>query len=119
MPQPSAGPRALLSQAALQILMVLAQRDAHGYAIKQAIEERTSGELSLGPGTLYEAIHRMLRDGLIEEAGVPPGAEGGGRRRFYRITESGRREMQAELARLDRLVRQARSARLLPEEGGA
>jgi DNA-binding PadR family transcriptional regulator len=108
-----AGPRALMSPAALHILMALAEGERHGYAVKQEIEERTGGSLVLGPGTLYEAIHRMLRDGWVEEAtALPPDADG--RRKYYRITALGRHEMEAELQRLDRLVEDARSRRLIP-----
>jgi len=109
----SMGPRALMTPAALHILMALAEGERHGYAVKQEIEERTGGELVLGPGTLYEAIHRMLRDGWVEEATVL-GQGPDGRRKYYRITLSGRREMEAELQRLERLVQDARSRRLIP-----
>jgi DNA-binding PadR family transcriptional regulator len=109
----STGPRALMSPAALHILMALAEGERHGYAVKQEIEERTGGELVLGPGTLYEAIHRMLRDGMVEEA-TDLSQDADGRRKYYRITASGRREMEAELQRLDRLVQDARSRRLIP-----
>ena len=60
-------PRDLLTPAALHILLSMATEDLHGYAIKRAIAERTGGALSLGPGTLYEAIHRMAGDGWITE----------------------------------------------------
>ena len=81
----------------------------HGYAIKHAVEARTEGALSLGPGTLYEAIHRMANDGWIEEV------EGGGRRRVYRITSAGRMVLDDELLRLDEIVSFARGAALMPE----
>lgn len=110
----AAGPRGLMSQAALHILMALATGEMHGYGVKQRIEERTEGELSLGPGTLYEGIQRLERDGLVEEVA---GDGGSGRRRVYRLTAAGRAEMEAELRRLDRLVTEARARRLLPEGG--
>ena len=101
-------PRDLLTPAALHILLALAQQELHGYAIKHAVEERTDGRLSLGPGTLYEAIHRMAVDDWIEEV------EGGGRRRIYRITRSGRRVLDDELERLEKIVTYARGSHLLP-----
>ena len=101
-------PRELLTPAALHILLSLANEEAHGYAIKHAVEERTGGRLSLGPGTLYEAIHRMAASAWIEE--VP----GEGRRRVYRITAAGRQVLDDELRRLDDIVAFARGADLLP-----
>jgi DNA-binding PadR family transcriptional regulator len=101
-------PRDLLTPAALHILLSLAGEELHGYAIKQAVEDRTQGEMSLGPGTLYEAVHRMAADGWIEEV------EGGGRRRVYRITRAGLQVLDDELKRLEEIVTYARRADLLP-----
>ena len=98
MPRQSRSPRELLTPAALHMLMALARGDLHGYAIKQAVEARTEGRLRLGPGTLYEGIHRMEAAGWIR--GVDGGGEGLGRRKVYRITAAGRRVMEDELARL-------------------
>ena len=101
-------PRDLLTPAALHILLSLAQDDLHGYAIKHAVEDRTDGRMSLGPGTLYEAVHRMAADGWIAEV------QGGGRRRVYRITRTGRHVLDDELQRLEQIVAYARGADLLP-----
>jgi DNA-binding PadR family transcriptional regulator len=101
-------PRDLLTPAALHILITLASEDLHGYGIKHAVEERTEGRLSLGPGTLYEAIHRMAADGWISEV------ESAGRRRVYRITRVGKGILNDELERLDAIVTHARGADLLP-----
>ncbi|MDH3223994.1 MAG: helix-turn-helix transcriptional regulator, partial [Gemmatimonadota bacterium] len=60
-------PRDLLTPAALHILMALSREDRHGYGIKKAVEEQTAGRMRLGPGTLYEGIHRMESSGWIEE----------------------------------------------------
>lgn len=109
------GTRAILSPAALHILITLTEGPLHGHAVKEEIEARTDGELVLGPGTLYEAIHRMLRDGWLEEAVEATAADPDGRRKHYRITAPGRRAMEAELVRLDRLVGDARARRLIPK----
>lgn len=106
-PRHPRNPRELLTPAALHILLTLAQEDLHGYGIKTAVEERTGGALVLGPGTLYEAIHRMHEDGWIEEIDVE------GRRRVYRITQDGKAILDEELRRLEELVTYARGARLL------
>ena len=102
-------PRELLTPAALHVLLSLVDAPRHGYGIKQDVDERTGGELRLGPGTLYEAIHRLLAHGLIEDAGQE------GRRKNYRLTRQGRRELKDELARLDGVVRYARSKALLED----
>jgi DNA-binding PadR family transcriptional regulator len=69
----------------------------------------------LGPGTLYGAIKRMLADGLIEESDERPAPElDDQRRRYYQITDFGRRVAGAEAARLQDLVNAARARRLLP-----
>jgi DNA-binding PadR family transcriptional regulator len=103
-----------------QILLSLSDGVKHGYGIKHEVEERTSGSVRLGAGTLYSAIQRLSRDRLIEEAATPPGTEGDTVRwRFYRITPVGRRVLLAEIRRLEADVRAAR-AKGLPvgfEEG--
>jgi DNA-binding PadR family transcriptional regulator len=114
--RPARTPRALLSPTNLHILLSLADGDRHGYAIKLDIEERTKGELTVGPATLYEAIYRMAKEGLIELAEPARGrARLEGPRRVYRLTAEGRRRMQAELDRLREIVRYARSRSLLAE----
>jgi len=107
-------PRLLpLSQAVFQILVALADQDRHGYAIMQDVAARTNGSLKLSPGTLYGSIKRMLEDGLIVEVDARPGPdEDDERRRYYRITQSGRDIAQAEADRLTVLLRQARAVGL-------
>ena len=103
-------PRELMTPAALHVLLSLADGAKHGYGIKLDVESRTGGELELGPGTLYEAIHRMQKDGWIEEAGRDA------RRKYYRLTPLGRRQLKGELSRLDGILRFARSKSLLGSE---
>jgi len=99
----------------LQILLALAEGPLHGYGIKQRVEERTGGEVRLGSGTLYEAVHRLLEQGSLEERD-PPAAEpssGGPPRRYYALTASGRRELADEIRRMEEVVRYARGRDLL------
>ena len=56
--------------AVFQILLALAEGERHGYAIMQAVAAETEHLLSMGPGTLYGALKRMLDAGLVEECGV-------------------------------------------------
>jgi DNA-binding PadR family transcriptional regulator len=102
-----------LSAAVFQILLALADSDRHGYAISQEVAERTEGAVRLSPGTLYTNLQRMLEEGFIVElTRRPPGAKNDPRRRYYRLTRLGLKAAEAELARLEGLVRQARSFKL-------
>ena len=96
------------------ILLALAGEERHGYAILQEVSALTDGEIELEPGTLYRALHRMLRDGWVVESARRPAADlDDERRRYYRITQAGRRVAAAEASRLWRLVTVARAHRLL------
>jgi len=103
-----------LSPPEFQILLALADGEKHGYAIMQEVHKRTEGRTRLGPGTLYGAIKRMLADGLIEETDERPDPKlDDQRRRYYRLTDAGRRLAIAEAERLTELVRLAHEKRLL------
>ncbi|MGD2070294.1 MAG: helix-turn-helix transcriptional regulator [Gemmatimonadota bacterium] len=101
-----------LTPATLQLLSSLVRDPGHGYGLKREIEERTGGRVRLGAGTLYTALQRMERDGLIRETATPPQMEdeASSRWRFYEATELGRRVLEAELGRLEADVRLARGA---------
>src|SRR5919199_4791539 len=94
-----------LPAATFHILLALADRDRHGYAIIQDVEARTGGELRLSAGTLYRSIARMVEQGLIAEVTRRPAAvREDERRRYYRITKFGTDVARAELRRLAQLV---------------
>ena len=100
------------------ILLALADRERHGYDIMREVDERTEGKMRLGPGTLYGSIKRMLKDGFIEELEERPDPElDDERRRYYRLTDFGYRLAVAEAQRLERLVRSARTKKLLSARG--
>ena len=105
-----------LTPADFNILLALADGEKHGYAIMQDVITNTNGKLRLGPGTLYGAIKRLVENDLIEESDERPDpAHDDERRRYYRLTDFGKRVAAAEAARLDELVGLARSRRLLPD----
>ena len=113
----STRPRTLLTPAGLHILMSLADGVRHGYGVKRDVEEATGGKLHLGPGTLYEAIHRMVAQGWIEEVDGEKFAgedDYDARRRYYTLTDQGRCEMEGELERLDAVLEHARAHALMP-----
>lgn len=97
-----------LPTATLHILAVLRRGERHGYAIMRDVEELSDGAVTMGPGTLYGSIKRMLGDGLVEEAEERPDPElDDQRRRYYRLTGLGERVCVAELERLAALVQRA------------
>jgi DNA-binding PadR family transcriptional regulator len=97
-----------LPPSVLHILLALGDGERHGYAIMGRVEELTDGEVSMGPGTLYGSIKRMLADGLIEEAEERPDPElDDQRRRYYRVTADGARARAVELTRMQVLLRNA------------
>lgn len=105
-----------LTAAAYHVLLALGDRSMHGYAMMQAIEEKTGGRDQLLPGSLYATIARMVEDGLLEETAAPSGADR--RRRYYRVTKLGRAVARAESVRLSRLLEIARSEAYLPGTSG-
>jgi PadR family transcriptional regulator PadR len=73
------------------VLAALRHEAAHGYALVQRLKERSDGIFELGEGTVYPALHRLERDGLVESTWT---RVAGRRRRVYALTRSG----QAALA---------------------
>lgn len=98
-----------------EILLTLANGERHGYAIIQETAERSDGAVLLETGTMYRALKRLVDDGLAKPSirKIVDDADDE-RRRYYAITALGARVASAEAHRMDRLVRAARSVRLLP-----
>ena len=93
------------------ILLALAEGPRHGYAIMQEVAEQTGGRVNLWPATLYGAIKRMRKAGLIDEA--PVLGEEDGRRKNYALTSLGKRVLGEETRRLAALVELAAARRVL------
>jgi DNA-binding PadR family transcriptional regulator len=107
-----------LTPASFQILLALSDGEKHGYAIMREVAHRAENRLPLGPATLYGSIRRLLEDGLIAESSERPDpALDDQRRRYYRLTNTGRRVAEAEAQRLADLVRTARAKNLLHRPG--
>jgi DNA-binding PadR family transcriptional regulator len=93
----------------MYVLLAIGPEERHGYAIMREITRMTDGATRLGPGGVYTTIKRLLDDGLIEESDERPDLElDDQRRRYYRLTETGRAVAAAEVRRLETLVRAAR-----------
>ena len=107
-----------LTPAVFHVLLAVADGDMHGYAILKEVEDRTQGKVRLSTGTLYAIIKRLLSDGLIQELDKRP-VDDDERRRYYRLTDFGRRVALAEAKRMEEMVTAARAKRLLRKPGHA
>jgi DNA-binding PadR family transcriptional regulator len=101
-----------LSPAALHILLALAGEDRHGYGIMQEVARQSEGQYKLGPGTLYDNLQKLMELSFVQEAHRRP-ANDDPRRRYYKLTPSGRGLLAAEIKRLEGVVREA-AAHLRP-----
>ena len=81
----------------LDVLLLAALEDGpqHGYAVKEALREGSGGRFDLPTGTVYPALHRLERAGLIASTWS---IVDGRRRRTYRLTPKGRRSLSADRA---------------------
>ena len=96
------------------ILLAVSDGEKHGYAIMREVEQTTEGRMTMGPGTLYGAIKRLLKANLITETDYRPDPIlDDARRRYYELTDLGRRVLAAESERLANMVEFARRKDLL------
>jgi DNA-binding PadR family transcriptional regulator len=106
-----------LTPRVFHILLALVDGPEHGYQIMKEVEARSGGKVRIGPGTLYEAIHRLVNTGVIEESAErPEDALDDQRRRYYQLTDLGQKALAAEADRLADLVGFAREKKLVSKE---
>ena len=104
-----------LTAAVLDIMVTLGDEELHGYAIMQEVRRRTDGQRRLAPGTLYRSLKQMEQRGWVAQSEERPEPSlDDERRRYYRLTEIGRRVALAEVERLEGLVGTARLKGLIP-----
>ena len=103
-----------LAPATLHILLSLAGEKMYGYAIMQEVARQSDGRYKLGPGTLYDNLQRLMKQGLVEEV-AGRAEEDTSRRRYYRLSGLGRGVLTAEIERLREVVDQARVRLKLPQ----
>ncbi|MGD2068097.1 MAG: PadR family transcriptional regulator [Gemmatimonadota bacterium] len=97
----------------LLILRTLRREPMHGFAVSRDLAERSEGVVDLKDAALYQALHRMERQGLVEsEWGL---SEKGKRAKFYRLTSKGRRRLDREASAWNRWA--AAVARILAPAG--
>lgn len=107
-----------LTPTVFHILLALGGSPRHGYDILKQVADDTEGRVRIAPGTLYNALRRLVEAGLVREVGDRPAPElDDERRRYYGLTDSGQRALADELTRLRRAVALA-ERRLAPGTGG-
>jgi len=86
----------------LLILRTLLLGPAHGHAIARAIEVNSEDVLQVEQGSLYPALHRLIKRGWI---GVEEGTSENNRRaKFYRLTAKGRKQLEIETSKWDKMA---------------
>lgn len=88
-----------LTEATYYILLSMTE-PIHGYRLMQNVEEMTFGKVKLGPGTLYGATSKLVKDGLIEQVVTEDE-----RRKSYKLTSLGKQILKLEYKRLKSQVR--------------
>jgi PadR family transcriptional regulator PadR len=87
----------------LLVLRTLASGPMHGYGIATLVYQRTGGNLAIEDAALYQALHRLDRQELVEAEWRP--SDNNRRARYYTLTSAGRRRLRAEAANWRRYSR--------------
>jgi DNA-binding PadR family transcriptional regulator len=108
-----------LTPAVFHILLALSTGERHGYGIMKQVEADSQGSVSMGAGTLYGSLKRMLDAGLVKESDKRVDPEMDDERRiYYQITGVGAKALAAELDRYKRIVTLAQEKKLFPKTYG-
>lgn len=100
-----------LSPLEFHLLAALAEAPSYGYALVGAVERQSDGRLTPDVATLYRAVARLMERGWVEECDAPedaPESHRGRPRRYYGLTQAGRRRAAEEASRMAGLVDLAR-----------
>lgn len=97
--------RAALLQGTLHLLILkaLALSELHGLGVSRRIEQITRGAFHVKPGSLFPALHRMEETGWLASSWGE--SENNRRAKFYRLTRSGRRQLESETLQWHRIAR--------------
>src|SRR5690349_24943335 len=105
-----------LTPAVFHIRLALSSGERHGYGIMKQVEADSQGKVSMGPGTLYGSLKRMLDADLVQESDRRIDPEMDDERRiYYQITGAGSEALAAELERYQRIVTIAQQRKLYPK----
>jgi DNA-binding PadR family transcriptional regulator len=108
-----------LSPVMFHVLLALSEGDFHGYGIVKEVARLTNGAFSVSTGTLYAILRRLESEGMVVERKDRPAAElDDERRRYYHLTEFGRRVACAEAERLRGMLALAWDRNLLAKPEG-
>ncbi len=94
-----------LTPLSFEFLLALADQERHGYGVIKEIERQTEGSMRPATGALYLAAKRLQEGGLITESENRPEPDDDSRRKYYELTDFGRRVAAGETGRMARLVR--------------
>jgi transcriptional regulator len=98
----------LLGTLDLLILKALSLQPLHGLGVSRRIEEITGNTYSIGPGSLFPALHRLEERGWL--AGTLGESENNRRAKFYKLTATGKRQLAAQTESWERVVGVMRAA---------
>ncbi len=102
------------------ILFALLDGPRHGYAISRLIREQTSDQIRLEAANLQRTVQKLIRNGLVKESDWRPAPkEDDERRRYYALTDLGKRAVAADAARMRGVVDAAEAKQLLTDPRGA
>jgi PadR family transcriptional regulator, regulatory protein PadR len=85
----------------LMILSILAREPLHGYGITQRLTELSGDSFKVNPGSLFPSLYRLEQDGKLKAEWRP--TENNRNAKYYRITAAGRKQMEANRKRYDRV----------------
>jgi PadR family transcriptional regulator PadR len=105
------------------ILKILQSGPMYGYELTEAIAQRSAGVLDMGQSTLYPLLYNLEAKGLIESYWEQaPTAEGGRERKYYRLTDKGRKKLAADIKQWEAVASAMKGLGVLPAKlsvGGA
>jgi PadR family transcriptional regulator PadR len=87
----------------LIVLRTVADGSIHGYGVANRVREQTAGEIAVEDAALYQALHRLDRQGLIEAEWRP--SENNRRARYYTLTRAGRKRLAEQAVSWRRYAR--------------
>jgi len=112
----TSNPKLTLTPAVFHILLALSNGARHGYGIMKQVESDSQGNVTMGPGTLYGSLKRMLDAELVKESDKRVDPEMDDERRiYYEITNVGKKALATELERCKQIVTLAQELKLLPK----
>jgi PadR family transcriptional regulator, regulatory protein PadR len=85
----------------LMILRILTREPMHGYGISQRLTALSHDEFRVNPGSLFPSLYRLEQDGRLKAEWRP--TENNRRAKYYRLTASGRRQLEEHLERWNRV----------------